>query len=62
MIYTPQKFYSDDQRKKNEMSEACSTYGKREEGRTGFSLGNLSERVYLEESGTDARIMLRRIF
>jgi hypothetical protein len=45
--------------KKNEMDEACSTYGV--EVRTGFWWGKLRERYHLEDRGVDGRIMLESV-
>jgi hypothetical protein len=46
----------------NEIVEACSEYGGRDEAYTGFWWGNLSERDHLGYPGIDGRIILRWIF
>ena len=47
---------------KNEMSEACGTYGAGERGCTGFWWGNLKERNHWGDPDADGRIILRWIF
>jgi hypothetical protein len=44
------------------MEEACSAYGGRGEGCTGFWWGNMKERNNWGDSGLDRKIILRRIF
>jgi len=44
------------------MGGACSTYGGKREGYTGFWWGKLRERNHLEDPGVDGRIILRWIF
>jgi len=44
------------------MGGACSTYGGRGEGYTGFWWVNLRERDHLGDPGVDGRIILRWIF
>jgi hypothetical protein len=46
---------------KNEMGEACSTYGGKQ-SITGFQWVNLRERDHSEHPGVDGRIILRWIF
>jgi hypothetical protein len=47
---------------KNEMGEACSTYGGSGKVYTGFWWGELRERDHLEDPDADGRIILRWIF
>jgi hypothetical protein len=47
---------------KNEMGEACSTYGRGRRCIQGFGVENLRERYHLVDPGVDGRIILRQIF
>ena len=47
---------------KNEMGGACSTYGGKRRGYTGFWGGNLKKRDHLEDRVVDGRIILRWVF
>ena len=47
---------------KNEMGQACSTYGGEEWRIQDFGWGNLREKDHLEDPGVNGRKILRRIF
>ena len=55
------KCHSGDPIKKNEMGEACGTYGGEDRCIQGFGGGNLSESARLENPGLKSRIILKRI-
>jgi hypothetical protein len=61
MISSPTKYFSVDQIEKNEMGEACSTYGGEKRRTQGFGGVNLRERGHLENKVVDGRIILRWI-
>ena len=50
------KIYLDDQKKEDEMDEACGRQGTAEKYITGFREKNLKEREHLEELGLDGTI------
>ena len=54
-------YHSGDQIKKNEMGEACGTYGEEKNCVQGFGWGDLRERDHLEDAGVDGRVILRWI-
>jgi hypothetical protein len=56
------KFCSGDQIQKNEMGEACSTYGVEERCIQGCGVGKPEVKNHLKYPGVDGRIILRRIF
>jgi hypothetical protein len=60
VICTPYPIFYVDKIEKNEMSEACGTYGG--EMYTRFWLGNLRERDHLENTGVYGKITLKWIF
>jgi hypothetical protein len=62
MICTAHQIVSGYKIDKNEMGGACSAYGGRGEGYTGFWWGNLKERDHLGTTDVDGRIILRWIF
>jgi len=56
------KYFSCDQIKKNEMSRACSTYGRRKEVHAGVCWGNLRQGDHVGDLRRDGRIILKWVF
>jgi hypothetical protein len=54
-------YCSGNQTENNKIDEACSTYGGRGQVYTGFWWEILREKYYLEVSGVNGKIILRRI-
>jgi len=59
---TAPRYCTDDQTGKNEVREACSTWGQWRDIYTGILYVNLRERGHLEDPGVDGSIILIWIF
>jgi hypothetical protein len=61
-LYNSEQNFSGDKIEKNEVGEACSTYGGEDGLIQGFSGGILKERGHLGDPGVEERVILRWIF